>query len=420
MTNFYRILFALGLIVSFSTEIVVGQETAASSKFEFADGDRVVLLGGTFFERMAASDYFETYVTLAYPDRSISFRNLGWSGDDVFGTARAVFGSQEEGFKRLKEDLERTKPTVLLISYGQNESFKGEAGLEAFLAGYRRLLDTLAPTQARMVLLEPFPLEDLGPPLPNPTEANKNIALYAEAIRKLAAERNLISITDYKPSGGYLTDGSGKKEFRETLTDNGVHLTPYGYWKLAPKLAEKLGVPARNWNVQVDLEDNSVVGEGATFAGLEVKDAKVTFQAQNKLLPVSLPPRFSPREAELVAPQGSFRIVGLEDGVYGLNVNGAPAVKADAKQWANGVLVNLGQFDSTSEQIRQLSEKKNMAYFHRYRPQNETYLFLFRKHEQGNNAVEIPQFEPIVADFEKKIGELKKPKSMTFELIKIQ
>ncbi len=40
--------------------------------------------------------------------------------------------------------------------------------------------------------------------------------------------------------------------------------------------------------------------------------------------------------------------------------------------------------------------EKNRLFFHRYRPQNETYLFLFRKHEQGRNAVEIPQFDPLV------------------------
>jgi len=46
----------------------------------------------------------------------------------------------------------------------------------------------------------------------------------------------------------------------------------------------------------------------------------------------------------------------------------------------------------------------------------ETYLFLFRKHEQGNNAVEIPQFDPLIAAKEKEIAELKKPVTYGFEL----
>jgi len=54
--------------------------------------------------------------------------------------------------------------------------------------------------------------------------------------------------------------------------------------------------------------------------------------------------------------------------------------------------------------LQQTILKKNELFFHRHRPQNVTYLFLFRKHEQGNNAVDIPKFDPLVADLEKQIG----------------
>ncbi len=54
------------------------------------------------------------------------------------------------------------------------------------------------------------------------------------------------------------------------------------------------------------------------------------------------------------------------------------------------------EFVSKSAAVRQLVVEKNRLFFHRWRPANETYIFLFRKHEQGNNAVEIPQFDPLV------------------------
>lgn len=47
--------------------------------------------------------------------------------------------------------------------------------------------------------------------------------------------------------------------------------------------------------------------------------------------------------------------------------------------------------------------EKNELFFHRHRPQNETYLMLFRKHEQGNNVVELPQFDPLVEALDQKI-----------------
>ena len=55
------------------------------------------------------------------------------------------------------------------------------------------------------------------------------------------------------------------------------------------------------------------------------------------------------------------------------------------------------------EQIRQIAIRKNSLFFDRWRPQNETYLFGFRKHEQGQNAKEIPQFDPLVSAQDEKI-----------------
>jgi hypothetical protein len=65
---------------------------------------------------------------------------------------------------------------------------------------------------------------------------------------------------------------------------------------------------------------------------------------------------------------------------------------------------------STSElaPLRTAIREKNELFFHRHRPQNETYLFLFRKHEQGNNAVEIPQFDPLIEKKEQQISVLKR------------
>ena len=51
--------------------------------------------------------------------------------------------------------------------------------------------------------------------------------------------------------------------------------------------------------------------------------------------------------------------------------------------------------------------RKDELFFNRWRPQNETYLFGFRKHEQGQNAKEIPMFDPLIEAADKRIQELK-------------
>jgi len=72
------------------------------------------------------------------------------------------------------------------------------------------------------------------------------------------------------------------------------------------------------------------------------------------------------------------------------------------------------------EALRKKIQEKNRQFFHRWRPQNETYLFGFRKHEQGQNAREIPQFDPIVASHEEEISKLKQPVQRTYEWSEIQ
>jgi putative heme-binding domain-containing protein len=54
-------------------------------------------------------------------------------------------------------------------------------------------------------------------------------------------------------------------------------------------------------------------------------------------------------------------------------------------------------------ELRKLIAEKNELYFHRYRPQNETYLRGFRKHEQGQNAKEIAEFDALIAQAEARI-----------------
>jgi hypothetical protein len=53
--------------------------------------------------------------------------------------------------------------------------------------------------------------------------------------------------------------------------------------------------------------------------------------------------------------------------------------------------------------LRVAIQRKNEHFFHRWRPANETYLFGFRKHEQGNNAVEIPLFDALIAEADEAI-----------------
>jgi hypothetical protein len=91
---------------------------------------------------------------------------------------------------------------------------------------------------------------------------------------------------------------------------------------------------------------------------------------------------------------------------------------ADNNQWSKGVALEQGPESDQAEQLRRAIVRKDRLYFYRWRPQNDTYLFGFRKHEQGQNAREVPQFDPLVAREEADIKRLSVPAPHTYELNK--
>jgi lysophospholipase L1-like esterase len=356
----------------------------AVEPFEFKDGDGVVLLGGTLIEREQRYGYWETVLTALHPYKDITFRNLGWSGDTVWGEAMARFGGPVEGFRHRQQHIAALQPTVIILGFGGNEAFAGPAGLPKFEQGLNTLLDSLAPTKARLVFLSPPPQENLGSPLPDPAEHNKNLRLYADALRSASDKR-----------GGHFVDlfkllGNEK----ERLTDNGLHLTEYGYWRSADVLARALcGQPLP---VCGDIDPQS-----------DRFDFHLTW----------LPPSPRPGRAESISQVLTYP--GLKPGNYTLLIDDTKTIAAPAEAWAKGVKLPPGPEVEQVEKLRQTIIEKNQTYFHRWRPQNETYLFLFRKGEQGQNAKEIPEFDPYVAELENQVARLREAAAHTFELKKL-
>jgi lysophospholipase L1-like esterase len=388
--------------------ILVPATALAADPFTLKDGDRVVWIGNTLIEREQKYGYWETALTERFP--GVTFRNLGWSGDSVFGEARASFDAPAVGYKRLIEHTLALKPTVLFVGYGTNESFAGAAGLEKFTKQLDKMLDDLAPAKARLVLLAPLKQEDLGRPLPDPAQQNKNLRLYTDALKQIAEQRkaDFVDLYDLVPDGSKTTPPA-------PLTDNGMHLTAHGYWRATFALEQGLGHETMAWTITLPASDSAKwVARGTTVSNVEYKPLR--FDVTDMMLPVSP----SPKDAPPVASPGlqrALRITKLPDGNYTLKIDGQEIHTATAKEWAEGVTLRRGPEFEQAEQLRLAIVDKNRQYFHRWRPENETYLFGFRKQEQGQNAKEIPQFDPIIEKMEKDIAKLRVPAIHHYELV---
>jgi hypothetical protein len=297
--------------------------------FEFADGDRVVLLGGTLIEREQKYGYWELALTLKNKDRNVTFRNLGWSGDTVWCESRGSFGGQPEGFKKTVELVKELKPTVIVICYGHVESFYGKDGVAKFTEGLNKLIDAVNATKARVVLMTPTPFENVKP-LSDADAKNANLKLYAEATKAVAEKRKLELVDLFDPLLAVKP--------AEANTTNGMHYHDAGYARSTRAL---LAPTKRSLSESLDVE---VI----------------------PAFPVN------PRQDELPKP------------------------KLDIP------------FELMRDSFREVIVAKNELFFHRWRPQNVTYLTGFRKGEQGQNAKEIVQFDPLVEKAEQQIAELRK------------
>ncbi len=91
--------------------------------------------------------------------------------------------------------------------------------------------------------------------------------------------------------------------------------------------------------------------------------------------------------------------------------NGIHLTESGYQRAAGMIAADLGLQPVTlspenEQKIRQLTCEKNRHYFYNWRPQNITYLLGFRKHEQGQNAKELPQYIPLINAKETEIHRL--------------
>jgi hypothetical protein len=301
------------------------------------------------------------------------------------------------------------KPTVLFVAYGMGESFDGPAGLDGFVKGYNRLLDMLkeaSAPDARVVLISPIRHEALGEPYPDPMEHNGYLRAYTGAIGKIAKERGARFVNLFD---SLIADGRAS----QPLTENGIHLSPAGYFKAALEIERQLGYAPRGWKVTADVAKGSVDGAGAKASLARAEPpaaAAITVDAP-------LAPGAATGATSIAR---GLKVSGLADGTYALKADGKTLATATAKQWANGVELTSPDDPAVArvEKLRTLLVAKNVQYFNKYRPANETYIFLFRKGEQGRNAVEIPQFDGPIAQLEAEVAKLRKPGPVTYTLVK--
>jgi lysophospholipase L1-like esterase len=332
---------------------------AGDAGVSFKNGDRVVLLGDGFIEQERHHAHLETLLISRHPRADIVVRNLGWGGDTVRGGARTGGFQNPEGLARLLKEASDLKPTVVLLGYGMNESFDGPQGLAGFIEGYEQLLAKLAPLKARLVVLSPTSHEDLGRPLPDPTDHNRNLELYTAALKKLAAGRSLAFVDLFHP-----LQAAKQKDPALRLTTNGILLTEAGYALVARAVEKQLQIPVASWRLELDRTGKVLAGQGTKIEKVNVADEALRFNAVDTLLPLA-------KVGPLAGDVQFLRVAGLPAGEHVLTIDGQEIIHASAADWQRGVTISAGPAYADLEKLRTAIVRNNELFYRRWRPFND-------------------------------------------------
>ncbi len=222
-----------------------GSVLARQQPFALQPNDHISIIGNTLAERMQYDGWLETMLQARYPKHGLVVRNLGFSGDEINTRPRSKnFGTPDEWLSGLAQPIggyednrfagTNTKADVVFAFFGYNESYAGQAGLDAFkkeLAGW--IAHTLAQkyngrSAPRVVLFSPIAHEDLGnPDLPDGKQNNERLALYTKAMGEVARAGNITFVDLFTPTTKLYAD------IKAPLTIQGVHLNTEGNRQVA-------------------------------------------------------------------------------------------------------------------------------------------------------------------------------------------
>jgi putative heme-binding domain-containing protein len=210
---------------------------------KFATNERIAVFGNSTAERMGLFGHFETMLHLAHADKKLIVRNFGRPAEEV------AIHQRSADYSQLDDPLFAFNPDTFLCFFGFNESFKGAKGVDAFKADYGNFIDDYMKkyprddfgSPPRFVLVTPMAVEDSGDPLlPNASEQNANLKIYAQAVKEFGASRKIAVIDLFEKTSAAFSEKPGLQ-----FTINGCHINDAGDRLLGATLISAMtGQPA--------------------------------------------------------------------------------------------------------------------------------------------------------------------------------
>ena len=214
--------------------------TPSKLPLEVSKGEHIALVGNSTAERFNLWGNFETRVHLRHADKELVVRNFARPADEVSIRQRG------NDYTKLDDPLGVFQPDTMLVFFGSNESYAGDAGLSKFTEDYEKFISEFAATYAkpgaksgpRFVLVSPIGFEKpTDALLPSGVDESKNLKAYAAAVEAVARKQGFAYVDilagtqqafDQEPGLQYTINGLHVNEAGDRLVGKLLDVALFG------------------------------------------------------------------------------------------------------------------------------------------------------------------------------------------------
>ncbi len=343
---------------------------AAAPSLQLKDNDVWVMTGDSITAQRLHTNYIEAYYRTRYPKLHLHFRNSGIGGNRT-GSVLA----------RFDYDVAAWKPTIVSIELGMNDV---NGTQEEYIKGMKELIAKIRAIPAQPVLISSSPVDDGS--LLNDWKGDRcqKIHPFTEALKKLAADEDVILVDQYHA----LIDvwGQNRRKGEELGRKNGtwppkpapatpvpattpnpttagstpapkpapvpiapsliplggdaVHPGPVGQYMMAATVLKGLNAPGEVSSATIKADGKVAEAKHCKITDVSAKDGKLSFTRLDEVGPwpiqTSAKTSLNLLPEELKLSQYLLHVTGLADGPYKVNINGKSAGTVSAKDLAAG------------------------------------------------------------------------------------
>ncbi|NGM65951.1 cellulase family glycosylhydrolase [Sphingobacterium sp. SGR-19] len=320
----------------------------------FKSGDKIAFIGNSITHNGDFHHYILLYYASRFPDKKVTFYNLGIKGDNANSFLR-----------RMDADIVPHKADWSIVMAGMNDVNRGlyapekqnepdiqqrkERALKDFESYYDSFLTRLKRTKTNIILQKPSIYDQTGDlTAVNLVGVNDALERCGKIVDKLAKKHKVLVI-DYWTIMNEVNANLQQTDVKSTIVgQDRVHPGPLGHFVMAYTFLKAMDTPNNVSSLTIDKGSITDVKYG-TVSNLNMLEDELTFDYREERLPFPVPPE-AEKALTLIPFTDDFntqllQVKDLEEGVYALTIDDILISNFTQEELAKGI--NLAERKNT-------------------------------------------------------------------------